>query len=1096
MKKLLTTLLALTSGWLIFTQEAKAQNIQERIIIRGKVTDASSHMPVIGASVAELDKDNRIINGTTTDIDGNFALKVNDPVNNRISISYIGYKTLVQPIRNQREMNIHLESSSRTLSEVQITAGRTVDNGTGLMIPERNSTFATTTIDAQQLENLSFPSIDMALEGKVAGVDIGATTGDPGAGMSIRIRGTTTINGSDNPLIILDGMPYNIDIPSDFNFGTADEQGYAQLLNIAPSDIKDITILKDAASTALWGSRAANGVIVINTKRGTIGRPSVGYSFKGSISWQPRGIPLLNGYQYTTLIMEEVANAGGAPLDIRNNKEFAYDPTDPYWYYNYSRNTDWIGAITQTGYSQEHDISMMGGGEKARYYASVGYLTQTGTTVGTGLNRITSTINLDYNVSDRIHFRSDISYTHIITNGNYVPNSSYQVRSVAYRKMPNMSIYEYDIYGNQTPNYFSPASNIQGSYYQTYNPVALAKTALNRQVGERVTPRFHIQYDIFPSYLIGTFDVQFDINNSKVNTFLPQIATGRPITEPVVNQAGLSDGDVFDVYTKTNLIFNHNLPDENHQLQALLSIQTDDNKSIAFNEITSNTASSSLQDPASPSNITTSAQTLSSTKAETRSIGIVLQGQYDLMDRYIINAGIRMDGSSRFGPAHRYGFFPSISGRWRISGEPFMKQFAFINDMSLRLSYGHSGSTPPDKPIWNYFNTYSPFSYSYMGMSGVYPSNVELSDLRWQTLIGSNLGYNIWMFHNRIRFDMELYRNRIKDMFYDNIQIPAYTGYNTIPSNVGTMDNQGWEIMLNTIPYRSKNWELGFDFNISKNANIIRSISPYFPRTNIPSITQNGVYKTYLQINNPFGSFYGFRYLGVYKDKESTIARDASGKEIIGPDGNPVYMRFGYPNVNYVFQPGDAMYEDVNHDGVIDDKDIVYLGNGLPKISGGFGINITYKEHLKLITFFVSRLGYQLVNYADMVTSNMYGFDNQSTVVLKRWRNPGDITDIPRALYRSGYNWLGSSRYVQDASFLRLQAVTIRYNFSNDLLNRLKIRAAAFYITGENLYTWTKYKGQNPDQSIIGNNNPFAYPVDNALTPIPIDVVIGLNVSF
>jgi TonB-linked SusC/RagA family outer membrane protein len=1073
----------------------RAQKPGERITVRGKVLDATTKLPVIGASVVELDKDKRTVAGVVTDIDGNFALRVTD-LRHQISVSFISYKTIVQAINDRTTINFQLSSNTRDLTEFSVTARQTVDNGTGMNIDNRNSTLATASIKAKELEELSATSIDQALQGRLPGVDIGTTSGDPGAGMSIRIRGTASINGSSNPLIILDGMPYNTEVPSDFNFGSADEQGYAQLLNIAPTDIREITVLKDAAATAVWGSRAANGVLIINTKRGVIGKPSITYNFKGTFSKQPANIPLLNGDQYSTLIPEEIANTNGLPLNINANKEFLFDPYDPYWYYNYSNNTDWVKAITQIGYMQDHNISMTGGGEKARYYASVGYLNQSGTTVGTALKRITAKINLDYNVSNRIRFRSDFTYTHVDNNLNYVPHKNYQVRSVAYNKMPNMAIYENDEYGNVTPNYLSPASNIQGLYYNTYNPVAMVMKSLYKQVGERITPKFNIQYDIIPSTLVATFDVQFDINNTKARTFLPQIVTGRRITETVVNRAGDSDGDVFDVFTKMNLIYTRQPGNSNHSIQGLLSLQTDDWNYVTHNVLTSNTASSELQDPSNPSRTSNSDLKLESTQGRARSVGMLLQGQYGFKDRYIINAGLRGDGNSRFGPNYRYGLFPSVSVRWRVSGEEFMRKYTFLDDLSFRASYGQSGSAPPDKPIWNYFNTYMPYDYSYMGMSGVYPSNMELSNLKWQTVVGQNLGFNLWLFKNRIRLDVEAYRNRTKDMFYDKLQVPTYSGFSSIAMNVGTMDNQGWEVLLNTIPFKTKDWQIGFDVNIARNINVVREVSEFFPRENNVAINQNGLYKTYLQIGNPFGSYYGFRYKGVYKDKDATIVRNAKGEKVPGANGQELYMRFNYPSTDYTFQPGDAIYEDVNHDGNIDNKDIVYLGNGIPKVTGGFGPNFSYKGRAKLTTYFVYRLGYDLVNQADINTSNMYGYDNQSTVVLKRWRNPGDETNIPRALYRSGYNWLGSDRYVQDASFVRLQAVTFRYSFGKRILDRLNIRSASFYITAENLYTWTKYKGQNPDVSMKGDNDPFAYPVDNALTPPPKNFLLGISASF
>lgn len=1078
--------------FILCSSELKAQEAIQKITVRGKVTSQTDSKPVVGAYVIERDKDMRYINGAVTDVNGNYAITVTNS-QNLISFSFIGFETKVEALNGRTNVNMVLSPSFVGLGEVVISeqAAQTGgNNGVGLNISQRNTTTAVSTIQVSAVQDLSVSSIDQALQGRLSGVDVGTTTGDPGAGMSIRIRGTASINGSANPLIVVDGMPYETQIPSDFNFGTADELGYAQLLNIAPTDIKDITVLKDAASTAVWGSRAANGVLIINTKRGTIGRPSITYNLKASLSKQPKAIPLLNGDQYSTLISEMVMNRDGLPLNITTNKEFAYDPNDPFYYYNYSQNSDWIGAITQIGYSQDHNVSMQGGGEKARYYASIGYYNQAGTTVGTGMDRITAKINLDYNVSERIRFKTDVTYTHVSTDFNYTGS----IRNIAYKKMPNMSIYQYDEYGNLTPNYFSPASNIQGQYSSTYNPLAMALVGVNHQLGERVTPKFQLQYALVPNnVLTGTFDIQFDVNNSKTQTFLPQLATGRPRNETSVNRATDSDGDGLNIQTKTNIIFIPKLK-EGHSIQAILSMQSYDQRNISHNVATTNTASDILQDPSNPSRTQNSDLTLASSSSQYRSVGALLSVQYGLWDRYLINVGVRADGNSRFGPNNRYGFFPSASFRWRISDEKFMKSFTFFDDLSLRASYGHSGNVPGSN--YSFFNFYQPYSFSYAGMSGVYPSNMELVNLKWETLIGKNIGINVAMFKNRLRLDAEYYMNTTKDMFYNNLQISSFTGYDNVSMNVGTMDNTGWEIGLNTIPYKNDKWSVGFDFNIAKNINTIRSVSEFYPKTNGIKINTNGQYQTYLQIGNPFGSYYGFRYLGVYKDADATIARDAEGNKIIGPNGQVVQMRFNYPSTDYVFQPGDAMYEDINHDGNIDYMDVVYLGNGIPKFTGGFGPSVTYKNNLKLSFFFSYRWGYQLINGTKMNTTNMYSFDNQSTAVLRRWRNPGDETDIPRALYNSGYNWLGSDRYVEDASFVRLRSVTLRYNFSQPLLQKIKFKTGSFYITAENLFTWTKYTGQDPDVSSRGDNNPLSYNVDNSMTPPGKTFSMGLSIGF
>lgn len=1082
MKRIIKNLLCIVV--LLFTG-ATALKAQD-ITVQGKVTDKKVGLQ--GVTVAEVDAENRTVRATATNVDGEFALRISNK-KNKLNFSLIGYKTLNLSINDRATFNISLESNARDLGEVVIMSNRKTDNGM-VAIAEKNSTMAASRIDAKVMEEMQAASIDQALQGRIAGVDITAASGDPGAGMQIRIRGTSSINGANDPLIVVDGMPYETQIPADFNFGTADENGYASLLNIAPADIKEITILKDAAATAIWGSRAANGVLVIVTKRGAVGKPVITYTFKGSRTKQPEAIPYLNGDQYSTLIPEEYMNRTGTPLNTQTVKEFQYDPKDPYWYNNYSNNTDWIKAITRVGITQDHNVSMQGGGERARYFASLSYLNQKGTTIGTDLNRIGTRINLDYQVSDRIRFRSDLSFSHTDNNRNFATN----IRDVSYVKMPNMSIYEYDDFGNLTPNYFSPASNVQGSYAGTYNPVALASAASYKILTDRVTPHFNLTYDIAKNVLQTTFDIQFDINNIKTKTFLPQVATGRPATESVVNRAYDGDADIFNVTTKTNFVYTPRFTNEKHSLISFLTIQTTDNKYVSQEAQTTNSAASVLQDPSIPARTTNADSRLGSSITQTRNIAATLSGNYGYLERYFFTAAVRGEGHSRFGPAHRYGLFPTVSGRYRISGEPFMQKFAkkFLDELSIRLSYGLTPNAP--RKDYSFYNTYA-VSNSYLGQAGVYPANMELRDLSWETIVSQNLGFNLGMFKNRLIVDADFYKKRTKNLFFYGLQISSFTGFNSVDMNVGIMDNNGWELNINTTPFRTKRWTVDFNFNIAQNQNMIKEISPYYP-TDKGNITSNGQYKTYMQVNNPFGSFYGFRFKGVYTDKEATIARDEAGKPIIGPTGEIKYMQFNYPTAGYVFQPGDAMYEDVNHDGNINYMDVVYLGNGNPKFTGGFGPSISYKGGLlKLSAFFNFRQGVDVVNGTKMTSTNMYGYNNQSTAVLRRWKKEGDETDMPRALYGAGYNWLGSDRYVEDASFLRFRTLTLRYTLPKSVAGRLKVKNISAYATVENLFTWTKYTGQDPEVSSRGAD-PFRVAIDYSSTPPVKQFTFGVTGSF
>ncbi|TKC10457.1 SusC/RagA family TonB-linked outer membrane protein [Pedobacter polaris] len=1064
----------------------KAQTQPPITSVRGRIIDKRDKGPIPGASVMLVDKDKRVVKGVSSDLNGNYVIPVTDK-SLRIMVSFIGYNTTSPLNIDKPVINFQLEESSNTMDEVVISSRVKTSNGSGMQIDKRDQTSASVTIDAKELEDMQAASIDQALQGRMAGVDITASSGDPGAPMQIRIRGTSSLNGAVDPLIVVDGMPYDITVPSDFDFATSDENGYGQLLNIAPSDIKTITVLKDAAATSVWGSRAANGVLVIDTKRGSIGPPAISYNFKGSYSAQPGPIPMLDGNQYSSLVLEEFYNAGRQFSTSEFAKQFQYDKNDPYNYFNYSNNTDWLNAITRNGFLQDHNLSISGGGEKAKYRASVNYFGQNGTTVGTGLTRVSARVNLDYTVSNRIRFSSDIAYTHI--DQSNVFNS--RIRDVAYAKMPNQSLYEYDEYGNLTGNFFSPAATAQGTYSGTYNPLAMAKAASNAQLAERITPKFSLLYTIVPSRLElrGTF--QANISNTKSKTFLPQIATGRPFTESVVNTSSDSDGDSFTMNTNLNLSYTPDLG-KKHNIVAFLRFDSEDTRRTSQFLYATNSASSFLTDPSIDGRTNTNGSAGSSA-SQYRSVGLLASVQYKLLDRYIINGSIRGDGNSRFGSNNRYGLFPSISGRWRVSSEKFMeKTKKYIDDFSFRASYGQSGNVPRND--YSYFNTYQNYGFSYIDNAGVYSTNMELTDLRWETVTQSNVGLTLNLFKYRLTADFDLYRKRTTDLFQNNLQVATYNGYGGVDMNVGTLDNQGWELNLYGTVVKKKNLRWDLSFNIAHNENVIRQLSPLVPRENKGKVTDNNVYKVFVQENNPFGSFYGFKFKGVYKDRDATIAVDESGNQIIGPNGDKIYMRFAYPSIDYVFQPGDAMYEDINHDGNIDYKDIVYLGNGNPKLTGGFGSSWIYKGNLKLSVNFSFRTGADIINGTKINTTNMYGYNNQSTAVLRRWKKEGDVTDMPRAVYQGGYNWLGSDRYIEDGSFLRLRTVTLKYDFAKNFIKRLGMKSIGTYVTVENILTFTKYTGQDPEVPVRLNGSNTV--IDYSTTPPIKTITFGLTANF
>ena len=1075
---------------------------QTKMIIHGKVTAETDKQSLIGVSIAEYDKSNRILNGTVTDIDGNYTLKVTG-VGTTITYSYIGYLKTTKTVTANPVINVALQDASHTIKDVTVTAKKQVNTGFA-NINERDLTYAVSKIDAKDLGELQVASIDEALQGRMAGVDIVANSGEPGAGMSIRIRGTTSINNGSDPLIVVDGIPFDTSIGSDFDFATANEENYAQLLNVSPADIQEITVLKDAAATSLYGNKGANGVLLIKTKRGGISKPIVSYTFKGSLDTPAKPVSTLSGSDYQTLIWDEFQNSGNQ-LSTINYPQFANDPNNPYYYYNYGQNTDWYSALTKNGTTQDHSISISGGGEKAQYRTSLGYYNQQGTVIGQSYTRLTSSLNLDYNVSDNLKFQVNLAYTH----GDQDKNYTTYLLSQAYTKMPNMSINEYNTLGIMTSNYLSPVTTPQGSFLTydyskatggEYNPVAMANAGYWKVKSERIMPKFNIQYWIIPNVLKYQGDLAFDINTSKENKFLPQIATGRLWPEINVNRASDLSSDAFVVQTFNKLIYTPKLGN-NHDIMALLQYSSYDGRYSSYQENSALSASTYLQDPSIASQTVGTNLGLNSGSSQARTLSMLGMVQYKFMDKYIVNGTLRRDGDSKYSDQNRYGFFPSASARWRVSGEKFMKEMKFVNDFSLRASTGISGN--PVSKNYLYFNNYGTYGFTYLGQQGVYSTGVQLSNLRWERVSDMNIGANLIMIDNRINIDFNWYKKRTNDLYFPNVNIPTSSGFSTINANVGTMDNKGWELSINTQPIKSKDWQVDFNFTFARSENQVVDLSDMIPQLSTPTAT-NGTYLSKLQIGNPLGSFYGYKYDGVYLNTNQTIAKDKNGNPIYTYDarGNKqaVYMKFWYPSVGYQFKAGDAKYVDINHDGNINAQDIVYLGSVNPLLTGGFGPTIRWKSRLTLSAYFYFRYGNKVINQTRMEMENVYSFDNQATSVLRRWRHeytdettaPTDL--LPRALYQSGYNWAGSDRYVEDGSFLRFKSLTLSYSFDKKLVKQLKLSDLRIWSTVQNIYIWTNYTGMDPEVTIRTGLTDVGR--DTSRSGRPADYQFGFTVSF
>ena len=1064
----------------VFSISAQAQ-----VNVSGTIISESDGQPLTGATIAEKDKNNRIINGVVADFNGNYSIKMAD-ASNVLTYSYIGFVTKEISPAGKTSIDIQLKEDVAELDAIIVRGTKKVFNGDFEMDKRRIAT-AMETISTKEISETVSSGIVDQLQGRLSGVDIVASSGEPGAGLSIRIRGTSSLNASSEPLIVINGVPFETEIDTAFDFSSADEDQYASMIGVSPDDIEEISVLKDAAATAQYGSRAANGVLLIKTKRGTKGKARFSYSYKGSVAKQPSGIPMLNGDQYSTLIKDEY-------IAIRDNlpdsDPVSYNPEyEDFELYN--KNVNWIDEITQTGYTNEHFLGVSGGGEKSSYRVSGSYKNQTGTTVGSSFKLFTTRAILDYNISDKITIASELSYSHGSLDRSYQKDNSLgqaNLRSLALVKMPNQSIYQVDENGNLTDEYFTPLNSFQGNGVTYYNPVAMARLSTNNTENNRITPVFRFSYKPNKHFDFRSI-ISFDINVDKQALFVPEEAIGASWTNSGANRSTFSDAEFFVMRTDNKLIWIPELG-ENHSFLSSLSFQTFEKTSQGYAAVASNSPSSYIQTPIANTRIEGSGNSLQSTFTQNRSLATNFAFNYQYLDRYILSGGIRSEGNSKFGSNYRYGTFPSVAAKWILSSEPFMESADYIDEIGIRASYGENGNSPSIN--YGQYNTYTTYNYNYLDERPVIPNSMELTDLRWETVIQKNIGITYSFLDRRVSGDIEFYQKDTKDLLTKNTPIPSTSGFSSVPFlNLGDVSNRGFEFSVRTKIINNEDFGLDFNFNVARNTNVIKRITEaQVAESGNPQTTGPGGYVKRIQEGNPIGSFYGYRYLGVFSTKDDLVARDGDGNIIYDLNGEPKNLVF-YNNKE--FAPGEAMYEDVNKDGNINNLDVVYLGNANPLMFGGFGPNIRYKN-FQVNAFFNFRYNQKLINIARMNTESMDSFDNQSTAVLRRWRFEGDETDIPRAIYNSPVNTLASDRFLEDASFLRMKYITVRYNIPKPFISKLNFTNASVYITGTNLLTFTKYSGVDPEGGISSNWQDLGYDAEQ--TPRSKQVTVGVNLSF
>lgn len=1100
--------------------------------ISGTVTDEFG--PVIGCNVIEKDANNRNVNATITDVNGNFQLAIKNP-KNKLVVSYVGYKTYSKVIGSQTNFQVQLKDANE-LGTVTVTAKQRF-RGDGLSIPKDEVSVATQTMNMEIVDGLAFTSADEALQGQIAGLDIVANSGNLGAGTTMRMRGVTTINGSSEPLIVVNGNIMDVPDAKDTDWSTATEETYSSLLSINVNDIESIDIMKDAAATAIWGARGANGVISIKTKRGKRGKIRIDYNFSLQGNWQPKGYNLLSGDEYTMLMKEELYNPTQNPSATTNINELNYNKS---WaeYNNWNDNTDWVKAVTQTGWNQSHGLTISGGGEKAVFRISANYDHQTGTIIKQVLNRFSTRLNLEYYVSDKLKFTTEFPLTYTKNQKSYA-----NILGKALSMAPNMSIYREDGNGFDTNEYYimlpsaekdEYGSSISGtsslqlkSVRDIGNPVAIANLAWNNESTYRITPDFRINY-----YFLGNDDhktrldyegqVYLDIFSKSNPTYCPGSLSTNGWKDNSYNLYTMDDYNSFQFQTRHQLIFTPKFKNEDIAWMMLgrweLTSGTSYGQNVSERKLPLGAQSPTL--PAEISNMSTS-------NGEWRSMAGVFSTHFSYKGRYNADFTVRADGTTRFGDNNKWGYFPGMSVRWNISDEPWMKWSRKVLSMlAFRPSWGVNGRTPSSEYLqYAKYAAGSQYGNGNTMLPSTRVDGLQLSDLKWEKTTSWNLGANLGLFDDMIEADFNYYYKKTNDLLNPGVAISSQTGYTTLAwKNIGSMENKGWEFNITAKKFiKAGKFSMDASFNVAQNFNKITEMD----QTVLDGINEDwsansrGKYFKRIQVGNALGSIFGLRHKGVYQysydylenlrrqgyvmegnekimirdnndlvdylnnrflpaGKTAPIALNRDGKVITGADGKPLRMTYNSKDggETYKFDGGDVIYEDVNHDGTINSLDMVYLGNSNPKFSGGFGFTFRY-GNWSLRTNFVYRTGFKVVNFARMGVEKMYDTTNQSTAVNWRWRKNGDMTEIPRALYNYGYNWLGSDRYVEDASFLRFSYVSLSYDVPKKFLKSVGLNTLRFDLSGQNIFVWSKYSGTDPEHA----NNGWNFASDSSQTP-------------
>lgn len=953
--------------------------------INGTVVDEQG-VPLAGATV--------IIKGTskgvTTDFDGNFELKVPNDATTLV-ISYLGFVTQEVNIVGKTNVEVKMAADNLALSEVVV-----IGYGT-----ERKAllTGAVSAIKSEQVEDLPVSGVDGILQGQAAGVQVSQNSGTPGGEMSVRIRGLSSISGSSQPLYIIDGIPVTT---GDFGQIGYSGQGASALTDLNPSDIESISILKDASSTAIYGARASNGIVLITTKRGKAQKAVVNVNVYTGVQRVWNTLDMLDARQWM-----EYRN------DLTNSTVFTQEQMN-----NITIDTDWQDIIFRTAPINSYEISTIGGSEKTKFYVGGTLFKQTGILIGTDYKRLNGRVNLDHKLSDKFTIGTSIGLT-------YAKTDRVESDQTLHGPLPN---------GISTPAIF-PVYNEDGTYNQQgpySNAVSIANEAINQNFSYRTNSNVYLDYNILPN-LTFTTKWGVDFLHFREHAF----ESTKTVQGARYNGLGFeTNTDVTNIVS--NNIFKYKTDFGDHKMELLAG--------YSFESYAYRSSFIRGQDYADDNlQYISAASTIVSATANATDTGLrsyLGRANYNYKDKYLLDVSGRFDTSTKFGENNRTGFFPAASVAWRISQEDFMQNVNFISDLKIRASYGLTGNDDISPFLFSelYGNT------SYGGQPAVYPSNIPNPDLKWESTAQLNLGLNLGFFNDRLTITADYYDKQTNDLLLSR-PLPPSSGFSSITENVGKVENKGIEISVASQNFVGDfNWST--QFNISGNRNKVLELYNGQP---IDDIGRGG---NRIMEGQPIGIFYSFESLGV----------DPS--------------------------TGDIVYADTNFDGVITSEDRTIVGNPHPDFIGGLTNNFSYKG-FDLSIFLQGSYGNDVFHGSRLFLESLQGGDNQLEAVTRRWQQPGDITDIPRATLdpiAAAQNKRVSSRFIEDGSYLRVKNITLGYTLNKETMKETMFNSIRFYFSVQNLFTFTNYTGLDPEVNYRGDDNSvigtdfFTYPQAQTFT--------------